>query len=290
MTTLVLPAIPDRLELADRCREGAARERLQPDLIEKDYYLTRLLWWIGQRFGDRLLLKGGTLLAKVDLGFKRMSEDADLVFPGDPSRRARDNAIRLNEIRDGLKSMPEIVGVRLPIPHGIEHEKKSHRVWQLPYDSEFGAQELKLEVSIRPMMKSPRRVTLSTLGAAELGIGEGPFCFALDADEARAEKVRAAFTREAIRDFYDLEQLALAGSDLASTEFVEMVDRKLAELKALPLGQQPASFALGNGNRKAKLEASAKVELGAVLRADEPPFELQAMLDRFDRLWKKSKS
>jgi hypothetical protein len=27
-------------------------------------------------------------------------------------------------------------------------------------------------------------------------------CFALDADEARAEKVRAAFTREAVRDFY----------------------------------------------------------------------------------------
>jgi hypothetical protein len=186
--------------------------------------------------------------------------------------------------------MTEVIGVRLPFPHGTEYDNKSHRVWQLPYDSEFGPQELKLKVSLRPTMKSPRRVALSTLGADELGVGEGPFCFALDADEARAEKVRAAFTREAIRDFYDLEQLASAGCDFGSTEFVEMVDRKLAELNAPPLGQQPPSFALGTGKRKAILDASTKVELGAVLRAGEPSFDLQAMVDRFDRIWKKSDS
>jgi len=33
------------------------------------------------------------------------------------------------------------------------------------------------------------------------------------------------------------------------------------------------------------LEFSAKVELGAVLRAGEPSFDLESMLDRFDRLW-----
>lgn len=49
------------------------------------------------------------------------------------------------------------------------------------------------------------------------------FCYALDADEARAEKVRAAFTREAIRDLYDLEQLARAGADLSSRRFVRLV-------------------------------------------------------------------
>ncbi len=34
--------------------------------------------------------------------------------------------------------------------------------------------------------------------------------------EAHAEKVRAAFTREAIRDFYDLDRLLDAGADLSS--------------------------------------------------------------------------
>ena len=82
--SVTLPKLPERGLLADLCREAAARERLQPQLIEKDFYLTRLLWALGQVFGEELLLKGGTLLSKVDLGFLRMSEDADLVLPGTP--------------------------------------------------------------------------------------------------------------------------------------------------------------------------------------------------------------
>ena len=100
--TVVLPRVPDRVLLADLCRETAARERVQPQLVEKDFYLTRLLWVLGQSFGDALLLKGGTLLSKVDLGFFRMSEDADLVLPGLPSRQRLPNVRRMHRIRDAL--------------------------------------------------------------------------------------------------------------------------------------------------------------------------------------------
>jgi hypothetical protein len=72
--TVALPRLPDRALLADLCREAAARERVQPQLVEKDFYLTRLLWALGQSLGDGLLLKGGTLLSKVDLGFFRLSD------------------------------------------------------------------------------------------------------------------------------------------------------------------------------------------------------------------------
>jgi hypothetical protein len=68
-----LPPLPDRSLLADLCREAGARERLEPQLIERDFYLTTLLCALGQRSGDALLLRGGTLLSKVDLGFFRMS-------------------------------------------------------------------------------------------------------------------------------------------------------------------------------------------------------------------------
>jgi hypothetical protein len=44
--------------------------------------------------------------------------------------------------------------------------------------------------------------------------------------------VRAAFTREAIHDLYDLEQLAQASADLSSPQFIQLVDAKLAELDA----------------------------------------------------------
>jgi hypothetical protein len=131
--TVVLPRLPDRALLADLCRETAARERVQPQLIEKDFYLTRLLWALGQSFGDALLLKGGTLLSKVDLGFFRMSEDADLVLPGRPSRQRLPNVRRMHRVRDVLREIGPIVGVSARFPAGELFEKATHCVWQLDY-------------------------------------------------------------------------------------------------------------------------------------------------------------
>jgi Nucleotidyl transferase AbiEii toxin, Type IV TA system len=111
-------------------------------------------------------------------------------------------------------------------------------------------------------------------------------CFALDADEARAEKVRAAFTREAIRDFYDLDRLLDAGADLSSPGFRKLVDAKLAELDAPTLANQPKSFGL-DATRRRRLVQGLTRDLHAVLRGDAPPFELERMLARFDRLWSK---
>src|SRR4051812_30990987 len=98
-----LPSLLDRQQLAELCTETAAREQVQPDLVEKDFYLTRLLWALGSHFEDRLLLKGGTLLSKVDLGFFRMSEDADFILPQTPSHVRGRNIRTLNQIRDALR-------------------------------------------------------------------------------------------------------------------------------------------------------------------------------------------
>jgi predicted nucleotidyltransferase component of viral defense system len=76
-----LPPPPDPTLLADACRDAAARHRVQPAAAEKDFHATRLIWAIAQVVGDRALLKGGTCLSKVDLGYRRMSEDVDLVVP-----------------------------------------------------------------------------------------------------------------------------------------------------------------------------------------------------------------
>jgi len=138
-----LPKLPDRALLADLCRETAARERVQPQLVEKDFYLTRLLWALGQSFGDELLLKGGTLLSKVDLGFFRMSEDADLVLPGPASRQRLTNVRRMHRVRDVLKEIGPVAGVSARFPAGELFEKATHGMWQLDYPSEFGPQGLR---------------------------------------------------------------------------------------------------------------------------------------------------
>ncbi|MFO0669575.1 MAG: nucleotidyl transferase AbiEii/AbiGii toxin family protein [Polyangiaceae bacterium] len=281
-----LPPLPAKDLLADLCREAAERERLQPQVIEKDFYLTRLLWALGQTLGARVLLKGGTLLSKVDLGFKRMSEDVDLVMPRRPSARKRDNVLLLNEVRSVLRAVVAEVGLTLPLPDGTHFEQGAHRQWDLPYESAFGSQAIKLEVSLRPAMRPERRVSLAQLLVDPLvGDYAGAFCHALDADEARAEKVRATFTRDAIRDLYDLEQLARAGADLRSPDFVRLVNAKLAELAAPPLREQAASFGFADGRRRRALEAAVVRELAAVLRVDEPPLDLDAVFERFNRLW-----
>ena len=105
------------------------------------------------------------------------------------------------------------------------------------------------------MLRPVREVRLRQLLADPLaGDVADARCFALDALEAHAEKVRAAFTREAIRDFYDLDRLLDAGADLSSPEFMDLVDAKLAELDAAPLARQRRSFAL-DATRRRKVEA-----------------------------------
>ena len=140
----------------------------------------------------------------MDLGFFRMSEDADLVLPGPASRQRLTNVRRMHRVRDVLKEIGPVAGVSARFPAGELFEKATHGMWQLDYPSEFGPQGLRLEVSIRTILRPAREVHLRQLLDDPLaGNVSTAKCFALDADEARAEKVRAAFTREAVRDFYD---------------------------------------------------------------------------------------
>ena len=117
-----------------------------------------------------------------------------------------------------------------------------------------------------------------------IGDYSGAYCWAMDAAEARAEKVRAACTREAARDYFDLALLAKAGVDLTSDDFLALVDAKLAELKHPSLRSAAAVFAL-TPERRRQLEASVRKDLPAVLRIGEPHFDLGAMLTHFANLW-----
>lgn len=98
------------------------------------------------------------------------------------------------------------------------------------------------------------------------------------------EEVRAACTRDAIRDFYDLDHLLGAGYDFTSHAFRDLVDQKLAELGAPVLSEQSAPFEMTPVRRR-QLAMQARTELRAVTRASEEPFDLDAMLARFEALW-----
>lgn len=287
MSLVELPPLPNLELLAELCRETAARESVQPFTVEKDFYLTRLLWALAQERGDTLLLKGGTLLSKVDLGFRRMSEDVDLVIPWDGDLRYRaTNMGQTNRVRDVLKILTPLVGLRLGSPDGEILEQGAHRIWDVHYESTFGPQVIHVEVLMGPVLQPGRRAALRQLLDDPLAGDYGEaFCWALDADEARAEKVRAACTREAIRDFYDLDQLLTAGWDFEAEAFKALVDRKLAEYPVPALSEQSAPFGMTPA-RHQHLATQARSELQAVTRISEAPFDLDAMLARFEAFWK----
>jgi predicted nucleotidyltransferase component of viral defense system len=283
---MTLPARPEQRLLEDLCRECATTERVSPAAVEKDFFLTRLIWALAQRFEHTLLLKGGTLMSKVDLGYHRMSEDVDMVIPlvGRADYKPA-NAREMNRVRDTLRSISAEVGFTLPFPDGKRFDKHSHVVWDLPYHSDFGPQGITLEVSLRPAIRPCRRVRLAQLLADPLaGDYANAYCWALDAMESRAEKVRAAYTRTEARDFYDLALLAKAGADLRSSDFLALVDQKLAELNHPPLAAAGPPFGLDVQRRKA-LEASIKKDLPAVVRLGEPPLDLDELIQTFAALW-----
>ena len=140
-------------------------------------------------------------------------------------------------------------------------------------------------------MRPPRCAALRQLVRGPLAEGYAEaFCWALDSDEVRAEKVRAAYTRPEpeIRDFFDLQLLADGGADFASTAFIQLVDRKLAEVKRGPLAGMPPSFGLSPAQR-AQLSGPGLKRLTSVIRADAPRFDLERTLRQFDSLWGKSR-
>jgi hypothetical protein len=134
-----------------------------------------------------------------------MSEDVDFTIPQVPTRHKGINASETNRVRDALRDLGPVIGLQLENPSGESFQRGAHVIWTLPYGSSFGPQSIDIEVTLRPTLRSPRRAPLTQLLADPLaGNLSEAYCWALNADEARAEKVRAAFTREAIRDFYDL--------------------------------------------------------------------------------------
>lgn len=86
--------------------------------MESDFHLIRLLAALTVHLGDQVPLEGKTLLGQVDLGFYRMSEDADLVVPGRPSKS---------------RELPGELGAWVILPGGERFARRAHIQWRLEY-------------------------------------------------------------------------------------------------------------------------------------------------------------
>jgi predicted nucleotidyltransferase component of viral defense system len=252
----------------------AARSGYSAQLIEKDYLCTVLLSYLAETSG--LTFKGGTCLAKVLIGFYRLSEDIDFAFSL-PSKAARKT--RSETIAPLKKMMSQITNV-LPIFEGHDPLHGSNNstqyngaVW---YRSKVTgvSERIAIEVSLREPLLTPV-VNGSAKSILLNPVTDKPFvpevlftCISLP--EALAEKVRAALTRRevAVRDFYDLHHVVKnLAFNYQEKSFLELVRQKLDVPESDPVNL--------TGQKLAELRRQVETRLKPVLRpVDIESFDL----------------
>jgi len=88
-------------------------------VIEKDFYLTRILNGINEYLSTDIVFKGGTLLNKVYLNYHRLSEDLDFAYRGDvdlSTRGKRSKAIM--PIREKIPAFLDMLELTSDNPEG----------------------------------------------------------------------------------------------------------------------------------------------------------------------------
>lgn len=86
----------DEGRFKDLIKALAGKHPFRTEMIEKDYYLTKLLIAIKELYGPKLVFKGVTCLNKIYLGYYRMSEDLNFINVTSGlllTRKARSKAI-----------------------------------------------------------------------------------------------------------------------------------------------------------------------------------------------------
>jgi predicted nucleotidyltransferase component of viral defense system len=229
-----------RGELQAAVEFTAAKTGFQPALVEKDFWCSVMLGRLYAAEDCPLIFKGGTLLSKAYVAFNRMSEDLDFTLPTTPgisrgvrSKRAREvgalvETVAAGSLRADAKGWQSF------------NNSTQHRI-RLWYPSVFGGEgSIKLEVGQREEpMREIAAVPLATLLRDPLFDEEGVrpvMAASLSREEAYAEKVRAALTRNepAPRDLFDLDYAVQEGVlDWEDVEFLRLAARKVAAEKEM---------------------------------------------------------
>jgi len=224
-----------RGELQAAVEFTAAKTGFQPALVEKDFWCSVMLGRLYTAEDCPLVFKGGTLLSKAYVAFNRMSEDLDFTLPTAPGTTRGTRSKRAREI--GALVETAATGLLRADGKGWQSFNNStqHRI-TLWYPSVFGGESsIKLEVGQREeTLREIAAVPLATLLRDPLFDEEAvqPVAAAsLSLEEAYAEKVRAALTRDepAPRDLFDIDHAVQEDVlDWEDAEFLRLAARKVA--------------------------------------------------------------
>jgi predicted nucleotidyltransferase component of viral defense system len=274
MTPESLPPIHEQPGLLRSALNYTAAETgFNARLIEKDYYCSVILRELAPLFQTNLVFKGGTALNKVHAGFYRLSEDLDFVVPIalDASRRLRREVVV--PVKEGIERLCGILSCLEKAGEFQAHDNNRQHIIVYTYESCLSAERgnIRIEVAVRePLIEPSHALVAKTmlLDPNSLKAVLPPIAVTVMSHrETYAEKARAALTRVAIRDHYDLDYAVQSGSlDLHREDFVELLRQKLALSGEL--------FAEAMAADLPELRRQIDAELRPVLRPED--------FDRFD--------
>jgi predicted nucleotidyltransferase component of viral defense system len=254
----------------------AAETGFASRLIEKDYFCTVLLQHLTTA-GTDLVFRGGTCLAKVHLGFYRLSEDLDFLIPTQPDASRGERSRRVAASKRALARVEQqLPGLRVVTTLTGANDSRQYAA-VVGYASLLGAEEetIGVEIGLREPLLTPavhgdaQTLLLDPISGAPMVPALSVPC--LSQAEAMAEKARAALSRRepAIRDFYDIDHaVRRLGLRLGDPALVALIKQKLAV---------PANEAVDVSKaRLAALKLQLQAELKAVLRdQDFAEFDLE---------------
>ena len=157
-----MPQFRDSNEFGPTLDAAAERLGISATAIEKDYWVSQVLWVLAQRFDGDFIFKGGTSLSKAYKIVQRFSEDVDvLVLPGGRGRGATDKLMKEmgDTVASGIRGAASLVG---------GSETGRHRCYEVRYPATRHATELVrtsvvLEMGVRGGSHPNERVPISCL-------------------------------------------------------------------------------------------------------------------------------
>lgn len=269
----------------------AQKHNFRLEIVEKDYYLTLVLNNIESHLSDKLVLKGGTLLNKIHLGYNRLSEDLDFTYLNKEQLTSRSKRSRaIIPIRENMPEFLKFLGLKSEKPEGQGFNNSTQYVFPISYPSFISGKDenIKIEVSLRqvpidnPVYNSIKHFYQDPFTGKDLIPANK--ILSLSLNEAVAEKLKAAITRRdlVIRDYYDLWYIAETNFDFHSKPFVAIFKKKLEDDDYE--GDYRHDFGLDK-NAIELLYRQVETDLIPVVRMAEH-FDLKKVFARFNKLLK----
>ena len=266
-------------------------------VIEKDYYLIKLLTAIEEFCQDRLVFKGGTALNKVFLGYYRMSEDLDFInIIEKPLATKKERSKAIDFLRDVLDEICKKSNLMCKDKHGKGANQSTQYFFNFGYESIITNTKgtLTLEVSqrnnpiLQPQKKSIDHIFKDPFTGEYLFPAGTVLC--LEFEELIAEKTRAMITRKEVasRDLFDLQYLYDAKFNFFDKDYIKLLKQKLREdsfSDDLPCYRRN----FGRSNEEiARLKGKIEAELFPVIspkQAEE--FDADKTLNLFNSIFEK---